>query len=471
MHCFRALRVTAGVALLAFTSCSSPVERAAALDLARAAERSFSPFEGSEESVRLRDAARDTLSGFAARDLYDTLAVGSRDRAPRGILIRLEGAEGARTLTHERKHPDLGLFAESPARMPQPGPSLGDALLFVALQPLGTSDVVLRLRVASAIRTGRGDAFAVPRGIPPVLEQIEAAAREGEPGPLLALFRKALPKTAAAFERHLELRDGTAWSEEEKRLRVHPRIVVRREALAAEHPHFAAWLERIGEALRNETLIETRPGTTVTTWRWDGLEKGFSLRLESRGGSLLPVTGEGEPVDLRAPTRLTMVSSGSMELFGLRTTVEGIDAAVEIDPRRESPTMRMEMAGLPAAVTVEGRLFGIVPSYLVDLLMPGTLASSIRESMRTSFLGRDGEGILVLASSEGEGESHFASTSLFADVPAGSFTQLARRWVASATRPTPEEWSDFRRWVESLARAFRTDLAGTAPTRQLAAPR
>ena len=449
---------------LALTGCTSAAERAAAFDLALAVERSFSAFEGTPESVRLRDAARDTLSGFAARDLYEILAAGDPARSPKGILVRLEDAAGTRTLTHESTDPAPGIFDDAPSETPVPGRSIGDALLFVALRPLEQPAGALRLRVASAIRTGRGDAFWLPRAIPDALETLEKGAQAkpaANADPLVDLLRRELPATAAALERHLEIRGGVSWSAREAALRVRPTIRLRREALAADHPAFAAWVERIGGALRSETVLATPAGAPFASWRWDGLERGLSARLLARDGALLPIDGTeaASGVDLRAPVELTMSSGGSMELFGLRTTVSGIDARVAMDARREAPSLRLAMAGLPEDVAVEGRLFGLVPAFLLDLLMPGTLATSIRSSMETSFLGRDGAGILLLASSEGEGDARFASTSLFADVPGGRLTQLARSWVASATRPTPDEWSDFRRWVESVARAFRSDLA------------
>lgn len=453
-------------ATLALASCADPVERAAAFDLALAVERSFSSFEGDAESVRLRDAARDTLSGFAARDLYEILAADDPARSAKAILIRLEGATGARALTHEKHEPAPEIFADADAATPVPGGSIGDALLFVALHPLEKPADALRLRVASAIRTGRGDAFWLPRGVPHLLEVLEREARSKAADgadPLLGLLRREMPATTAALERHLTIRGGVAWSEPEAALHVRPRILLRRDALAADHPAFAAWIERIGGAVRSETALAVPGGAPILRWRWDGLERGLSIDLLARDGSLLPMgslpDAAREPVDFGAPSELTMTTSGSMELFGLRTTVSGVDADVRMDPRHPAPSLRLALAGLPDDVTVEGRLFGILPSYFLDLLMPGTLGTSIRRSMETSFLGRDGEGILLLASSEGEGAEHYASTSLFADVPGGRLTRLARGWVASATRPTPEEWADFRRWIEHVARAFRSDLA------------
>ena len=445
---FRALLLAA----LTLGGCSDELRGPAARDFVNAADRALSTFESSPETEALLDRAKDAAWALDAAGLHGFIPdVDNADRT-RALFFEI-GDRGRRRWMRHRVAPksiDARKLFEVRTVPPREDPSeLGRYSLLLASEPLSSGNY--RLRVSSAIDTGGGDLGTIWRAVPDALRFFERGAEAAE-------ARRVFPKTAAFVERYLEI---------ESSVRPHaPRgkaveIIVRgrRAAAAADYPNLAHYVARMSKSVQSSGALQTEEGVELVGWRFRGREEGFQLSFATGDGQLVTRDAKGDLVDLTRPQKLRIAQSMIAEALGISTSIEGVRSRAETEPLGAAPEIAVQTNGDPDRIAVEGALFGVVPIAALDAMVPGTLESSMKGILATLLRGRGGRGVEILMLSRALDEgAHETSSTLVADVPAGSFSRRALRLGTALIQASASERDDVLRFTRDLVDCVVADL-------------
>ncbi len=446
----------------ALAGCADQVEKEDAAAFALAAERSVAAFETSAETRRLLKDATDAFWHVDAAALHAALPDQGDPGGARLALFRAEHRPAGRFVRHEVP-PGGGFFESGIAPLLPAGPEPGDGWLFAGAMPLTDSPGDYRLRVTSALSTGAADSFALWRSVPHVLRLLETSPSTSGEDPVIAYFRRRLPRTAELALRYLDYRRSASWSAEGKRNDVELELRARLSALAVDYPGFARYLSRLAGAVRGWGSLENESGAAVASWRQRGPEEGLAVRCALHDGRLLPANGQGPPLDPLSPLRMRIVYSSSFQLYGVKSTVEGVRAALETDPLGATQTVSLEASGEPERIAIEGRLFGVLPVEWIDALVPGRLEDSTRKILGTMLRGREGRGIEMATALRADPPGTYLTTStVVADIPAGRLARIGLRLFADMIQPDEKEWDDLVRLVRDLLGRMREDLPASS---------
>ncbi len=453
-----------GAVAIALSGCADQVKREDAAAFALAAERSVGAFEASAETRRLLHDASDAFWHLDAAALHAALPDQGDPAGARFALFRGEQKPAGRFVRHEIPS-GSGFFEPGITPLLPAGPEPGDGWLFTGAMPLANSPGDYRLRVTSTLSTGRADSFALWRSVPHVLRLLETAPSKSGEDPVIAYFRRRLPRTAELALRYLDFRRSVSWSAERRRSDVELELRARFSALAADYPGFARYLSRLAGSVRGWGSLENEGGAAVASWRQRGPEDGLAVRCGLHDGGLLAANGQGPPLDPLSPLRMRIVSSSSFQLYGVKSTVEGVRATLETDPLGATQTVRLDANGEPERIAIEGRLFGIVPVELLDALVPGTLEDSTRKILATMLRGREGRGIqMATALRIDPPGTHLTTSTVLADIPAGRLARIGLRLFADMIQPDEKEWEDLVRFVRDVLGRMREDLPASSST-------
>jgi len=438
------------VLVLALGACSDELRGPPASDLVIAAERALSTFGASPETQSLLDRAETAAWSLDARALHEAIPAKDAVDATRAVWFDFRGAAEKRSVGHRPVGGAsvlAGVFEPS-AEVPHEGPpELGRYSLLLASRPLGSGDY--RLRVTSAIDSGRGDLMTIWRAVPGALRSLERGAPAAE-------ARRSFPRTAAFAQRYGEI-TAAITPAKPRGASVELRLRARRAAVASEYPHLVRYAERMARRVRTSATLEGEDGAELAAWRFRSPEEGVRFVFATHEGRLQ--TKDGSLVDLTVPHRLRLVQSSSAEVLGVTSTIAGLASSVDSEPGGEAASIAFEARGDPAIVKVEGALFGIVPIAAIDAVLPGTLEGSLRSLLGTLLHGRDGRGVAVVVRSRPEpGNAHEISSTLVADVPATRFARRALGLAAALVEADASERADMLRFARDLAACLAADL-------------
>ena len=430
------------VALTALAAaCSRDLRGESGEDLAAAAERLLAVFDAAAPTRELLQRTADAAWRLDAAALYEALPAAAGEE--RSVVFVATDQDGHRFVDHRTGPP------------PEIGAEPGDGWLLVGAQRLALPPQTYRMRIASAMSTGKADCFVVWKGLRHDLRDLERETLIGE-------LRSAFPRTMALALRYVLLETASRPLPGRGRA-VDLTLRARREALGADYPDFTAYATRLARAVRASGAVQSDAGATLISWRFREPNDELTISLRSADGLLLADRDEEPPVDLLEAQRLRFFHSTSMQAYGVTTRIEGIHGTIRTDPDSAVAEIRSEIGGEPERIAVEGAFFGVVPVVAVDLFVPGTLAGSVRGVLSTLLTGRDGKGIEIATTLRTESaERHTIASSVLADVPAGRFARLALRLAASLMQANERERTDALRLARDVVAAVRADLAGSS---------
>ena len=421
-----------------------------------AAERLLGPFEAPEATRALLARVIADIRRLDLASLYDALP--DSGRADRARIVIFRAAAGSpRRVEHAPFTTTASDFFE-PTDRTEPlapiGPAIGDGWLVGGAVPLDVER--FRVRASLALHTGATDLARSGAIAADFLRRLERRVRE-RPGDGIAALSATLaedhPSAGTFLGRYVEL-TGTL-DPLKDRVRLAPVVHLRREALVADYPLFAKFLARTSDVLRARGRASLEGGAVVATWALRGPE-GFAAEIAVRDGRLLPIRAAGEAWDLERPQRLGFVTSASIDALGLRTSIEGVHGAMELDPTRGRS--RMSVKGMPDETSLDGALFGVLTPTALDALVPGSIDGILQDLLRSVLEGREKRGVDVAVRATGLPESgRGLESDTVLDVSSARLVRVALTIGARWLYPSDEEAVDTRRFVHDLASRLAAD--------------
>lgn len=211
---------------------------------------------------------------------------------------------------------------------------------------------------------------------------------------------------------------------------------------------------------RSEVVIEGNK--RISTFSYDSKHQRVKVDLALADGAIALQTLQGELTDETiTPSHLQALnyqvrSNLKIEMFGLDIKITDLTVNGRYSSERDVATsdqqhhIALQMNQAPK-VDVEGALLYLLPSWLIDLLIPGTMETLIADTFNELMEGNQGEGVIALLDFKEQGGTQLASIELNAEMP--------HEFLQAVLKIEDKEQSDRPRLYNTLRQNLRQDFS------------
>lgn len=382
-----------------------------------------------------------------------------------------------------------------PLPIPEPAPALGNIRSEVAFRRNPRAEDLVRLRAAGTLDAGpllfrealgswelfyrlmdleriRSEDWLEGFKLTPMIASQDLDTDDRQ---YLAQFLATAPQTFAIFENLGRIRDvvnagpgGTT--------RIHYVYSLDLKALEDRYPRDYHDAKFFLENVSFRLTFRTEEGLDLGRISWSHTERRFTFDATVDAGAIIPTDGSGMPAG--APIRPSQLSAMRYRAdvdadasflgldFHLRDTRLQHSYLAKQDERGGGPREAvLELQwNQPPEVRVTGALLYVIPPWLIDLLMPGTIEQRFREFAARMAAANGGRGFVAsLGFVEQEGRQRVHGE-LSVELPYGLLQPILGEVLQREFDPfSPTAGAEDRRILDDFVGAMRADLSRLIP--------
>ena len=235
------------------------------------------------------------------------------------------------------------------------------------------------------------------------------------------------------------------------------------DKLKARYPHMSEYLEHVGNLMNTRIDISDDNGRlariSVDTHDW-------RIRIETvlSFGGIVPVQGDNLQLDKvrkfeDKAVNLRVAINSDLDIFGVKTHVKGLQASLRYNPSPDTLRLETNINTVPE-IAVDGAFMNVVPTGVIDMMIPGNIASIISQFFTVACEGNAGDGITANV------ELHNTHVPGVIDAKAdgsvlaldNSFLQLGMRIINTRMIPDNETSEELRGLFFAMQDAFYEDF-------------
>lgn len=283
----------------------------------------------------------------------------------------------------------------------------------------------------------------------------------------LAVFYECYPKLYAHLRELYQVDDILIWdplgSTPYRQIRLI--VSVRRDSAKEKYPDLYDFLDALGPLARIRADVQDDKGRTLFGLRFATKELQLELDAFVKDGMLLPTDGGnvliGEPVDLRSvqTSKHRVRCSFAFDVNGIVTDVRDFDLdAVYARGKGDRIDLDLALTTEPA-ISVGGSAFGLVPTWAIDVFIPGNIKDLTKEFFRTLAKGNDGRGLRTFIRSRRGEKTSILELGGEAEGLNNGLVRLAFKIARRKLIPNEAAVNDIGRALRGMHSAFSEDLA------------
>lgn len=192
------------------------------------------------------------------------------------------------------------------------------------------------------------------------------------------------------------------------------------------------------------------------------------IQLFVTDGRVVPVKGgkvlmDAPPIPDGQPWNFTAQMDGTVSVLGVVTHLQNLKAKVQYLSDSDGVKVVSQITEVPD-ITVKGNALGIMPTSMINVVLPKNLDEIMREFMGVACKGNDGKGILIGAhfqQADKDKTARLIVKSAFEGLD-NFFVRFGMGIVSDRVIPDPKVSEELRRFAFDAQDAFVRDLDGFA---------
>lgn len=393
-------------------------------DFIRYTKASLYHTEFSKEAQDYRDLYDRDLSTFDIEDIYETLPYQLEESKWKGshhyeenqkgkVLVSLKDPEISTWLNlsqHQQKAPwkkvkNLGDSDQRFYVTPRKGTN-GDlhfeAYFFerMGLGNINTNEILMGLR-ALLTYMERG-VREVPEGFTPTSE-MKSKFTGLSRGELYVMdqFREDMPSLYDRVTRYVDIKGVSIPMEHKgvKYCRFNLHLSLKMDGLKKDFPKIYRYLLRIRGLFEIKSRMYSEQGYYMGFMKFSTTSFTYHFSYCMKDGRFLPSSTSWEPVDFKgySPWDLgtqknTFHNDVQVRVNGIRMIIRNIKLYQTYTHKKDTTSIDFLLKDTPIIQKVDGSAYGIVPVWLIDLLLPSNLETLMKDFFQALAKGRQGQG-------------------------------------------------------------------------------
>jgi len=231
------------------------------------------------------------------------------------------------------------------------------------------------------------------------------------------------------------------------------------------YPHIVAHLQSMKRLFKGSMRVQDERGQLFSA-QLDTAALHGSFEAVIANGQIVPVQGEQVVLDstvtnASTPHHYTALMDSTMTILGVVTHIENAKASVSLSAADNGATLQWQMNEVPT-VKVQGNAFGILPTAMIDVMMPRNLNQIVEEFMTVACKGNEGNGMLMGAhfqGATGSTTSRLTLNTAFEGLD-NIFVRIGMGIVNDRMLPDPRVAAEIDQLFYDTQLAFASDLDG-----------
>lgn len=275
-----------------------------------------------------------------------------------------------------------------------------------------------------------------------------------------------LPQAASLFCKYIELKSvgevrsagGKSYTEIALRGRF------RMNALEADFPRLKKFLRDIRNLFVLQIYTSDTKGRNLSSFVINAQTEEFYLAFNTRDGKILPMNKDQTPAYADAISfsgnndrKFYLAFNLFVNVHGLKINTGNIGAYMRYTTNQETLSFFAKLTHMPAG-KVSGALFGILPTWLIDLSIPSDLQTLMNTFTETIYKANNGEGSRAEIAWKKRGGQAVLHASASTEFLENRFIRIGMKIWVKKFRPNELVQDDIRRFIGSFTRAMLNDL-------------
>ncbi|MFO1472010.1 MAG: hypothetical protein U1F27_13360 [Turneriella sp.] len=281
-------------------------------------------------------------------------------------------------------------------------------------------------------------------------------------------FAADFPRSTAMVSRFVELKSFAEIKSNGKKPYTEAAIRgrFRMAAVEAEYPQFRKFLKDIRNLFVLQVYISDIKGRNLASFILNAQTEEFFFSYRTQGGKILPLGKDGQPVFEDAISfsgnrdhKFYVSTNFFVNVHGLKINTGNIGAYLRYQSNADRMSFFAKITSMPEG-KISGALFGILPTWLIDMSIPSDLQTLMNKFAQTAFKANGGEGTraeVAWRKKSGQAHLNLSASTEFLD---NRFIRIGMKIWVKKFRPNEGVQEDIRLFIGSFTRALLSDLSG-----------
>jgi hypothetical protein len=289
---------------------------------------------------------------------------------------------------------------------------------------------------------------------------------EGEARRIIDLGMAEFPRFTQMLSRYLELRNfakvldykGKKYTEVALRGRF------RLNAIATDYPRLKSYLTDLRKLFVLSIYTSDTKGRRISAFSVNMQTEEFFLSFNTLDGKILPIGKDGTPafdaafaISGNVDHKFYLGFNFFVNVHGLKIHTGNVGAYVRYQVNAERMVLYTKLTYMPEG-KITGALFGVLPTWLIDLSIPSDLQTLMNKFTQTIYKANNGEGSfaqIVWKKHAGQASFYANASTEFLE---NRFIRIGMKIWVKKFRPNENVQEDIRRFIGALTRALLHDL-------------
>ncbi len=282
---------------------------------------------------------------------------------------------------------------------------------------------------------------------------------------ILRGYSGSFPETYPWAMSLLHVDDLVCFEQRGQRKVTQVRVVLRPNLgqLELRYPKIHQYLARSRTMRDSRFTLTDAKGRRFALIQYTGSKLQLVIRAAMLDGVLVPLEGPDTDVSLDIDRQGVTNLLGTMDLklkyWGLTVRLERMELPIRWVRTPDKIVGEYRLSKLPRKIEVTGRLWGVFPVWLVDMLIPSNLEKIMTNFLSTLIKGGGGKGMLLSFSYEKDSKQRNLYRVRFeGELADNGFVQLQTRLLRSRLAPRRKARGEIGNLLSNIVRLLRRDL-------------
>ena len=242
-------------------------------------------------------------------------------------------------------------------------------------------------------------------------------------------------------------------------------FTIQPERMKAFYPNIVDHLEDMGRLFRGSIRLEDERGELFNA-ELDSRTMRGTFQAFIADGRIVPVKGnavvlDAPPIEDNKPWNFTAHMDSTMTILGVVTHINNAIARVQFLSTDDGAKLVGQVSDVPD-IRVQGNALGIMPTSLIDVVLPKDIDEIIKEFIAVACKGNEGKGILVGAQFDQATEGNTSTLTLKTAFEGldNFFVRIGMGIVNDRVLPNEGVSKELDRLIFETQEAFASDLKG-----------
>ena len=289
---------------------------------------------------------------------------------------------------------------------------------------------------------------------------------KGDERRIIDLGMAEFPRFTQMLSRYIELKSFASVREHKgkKYTEVALRGRFRLDTLGADYPRLKSFIKDLRKLFVLSVYIGDTKGRQISSFIVNMQTEEFYAGFNTLDGKILPVGKDGVPAfdspvgfSGNADHKFYLAFNFFVNVHGLKINTGNVGAYLRYQANAERMVFYTKLTHMPEG-KISGALFGVLPTWLIDLSIPSDLQTLMNKFSQTIYKANNGEGSfaqIAWKKQAGQAAFHASASTEFLE---NRFIRIGMKIWVKKFRPNEKVQEDIRRFIGALTQALLADL-------------